>query len=40
MKSWQACGANLLLNIGPDHLGRFPVPAMDILKNLADKINR
>ncbi len=34
------CGANLLLNIGPDHLGRFPAPAMDILKNLADKNNK
>lgn len=34
------CGANLLLNIGPDHLGRFPVPAMDILKNLAYKNNK
>ena len=31
------CGANLLLNIGPDHLGRLPVPAMDVLKALAEK---
>ena len=29
------CGANLLLNIGPDHLGRFPAPAMAVLKKLA-----
>ena len=29
------CGANLLLNIGPDHLGRFPAPAIDVLKELA-----
>ncbi len=28
-------GINYLLNIGPDYLGRFPVPAMDILKELA-----
>lgn len=28
------CGANLLLNIGPDHLGRLPAPAVDILKAL------
>ena len=31
------CGANLLLNIGPDHLGRFPVPAINILKELSSK---
>lgn len=30
----RACGANLLLNIGPDHLGRLPAPAVDILKAL------
>lgn len=28
-------GANYLLNIGPDHLGRFPAPAMQVLKDLA-----
>lgn len=28
-------GANLLLNIGPDGLGRLPAPAMDVLKALA-----
>ncbi|MBQ6824514.1 MAG: alpha-L-fucosidase [Clostridia bacterium] len=27
-------GVNFLLNIGPDHLGRFPAPAIDILKHL------
>jgi hypothetical protein len=27
-------GINLLLNIGPDHLGRFPGPAVNILKNI------
>ena len=39
LEKCRSCGANLLLNIGPDHLGRFPVPAMDILKSLADKAN-
>ena len=32
------CGANLLLNIGPDHLGRFPAPAIDVLKDVGKKI--
>lgn len=32
-----ACGANLLLNIGPDPLGRLPAPAVDILHALGDK---
>lgn len=27
-------GANFLLNIGPDALGRFPAPAIDILNKL------
>lgn len=30
----RACGANLLLNIGPDHLGRLPAPSIQILKAL------
>jgi alpha-L-fucosidase len=30
----RSCGANLLLNIGPDHLGRLPAPAIDVLKNV------
>ena len=29
------CGANLLLNIGPDPLGRLPAPALEILSALA-----
>lgn len=33
----RACGANLLLNIGPDHLGRLPAPALDVLKALSEK---
>ena len=31
-------GANLLLNIGPDHLGRLPAPAVDVLKTLAERV--
>ena len=27
-------GANLLLNIGPDHLGRIPAPTIEILKKI------
>lgn len=30
----RVCGANLLLNIGPDHLGRLPSPAVDIMNAL------
>lgn len=30
-------GINYLLNIGPDHLGRFPAPAMDVLRALSEK---
>ena len=30
-----AKGINYLLNIGPDPLGRFPVPAMNVLKELS-----
>ena len=33
----RSCGANLLLNIGPDHLGRLPAPAVDVLKSLSLK---
>ena len=40
LEKCRGCGANLLLNIGPDHLGRFPVPAIDVLKNLANKTNQ
>ena len=29
-------GANLLLNVGPDHLGRFPAPAVEILKQIGE----
>jgi len=31
-------GANLLLNVGPDHLGRIPAPAIDILREVGKKI--
>ena len=29
-----ACDANFMLNVGPDALGRFPAPCLDILKAL------
>lgn len=29
-------GANMLLNIGPDGLGRLPAPAVDVLKNVGE----
>ena len=35
LEKCRKCGANLLLNIGPDHLGRLPAPAMEVLKALA-----
>ena len=28
-------GANMLLNVGPDALGRFPAPAIEILNSLS-----
>lgn len=31
----EECGVNYLLNIGPDALGRFPAPAIQILNELA-----
>ncbi len=37
LEKCRTCGANLLLNIGPDHLGRFPVPAIEVLKALSNK---
>ena len=30
-------GVNYLLNVGPDHLGRFPKPAIDILREVGKK---
>lgn len=33
-------GANLLLNIGPDHLGRFPVPCSDVLTQMSDMLKK
>ena len=30
-------GVNLLINIGPDHLGRFPSGAVKVLRDLAAK---
>ncbi|MBQ3591288.1 MAG: alpha-L-fucosidase, partial [Clostridia bacterium] len=31
-----AQGVNYLLNIGPDHLGRLPAPAVEILKKVGE----
>ena len=31
-------GVNLLLNVGPDHLGRIPAPSIDILKEVGRRI--
>ena len=33
-------GANMLLNVGPDGLGRFPAPAMDILREVGKKLGK
>lgn len=32
-------GVNLLLNVGPDHLGRIPAPSVEILKEIGKRIN-
>ena len=32
----KSIGANYLLNVGPDHLGRIPAPSVDILREAAD----
>ena len=31
-------GANLLINVGPDHLGRIPAPAVDIFRQVGEKL--
>ena len=36
LEKCRKCGANLLLNIGPDPLGRLPAPALDTLHALQD----
>ena len=33
-------GANLLLNIGPDHLGRIPAPSVEILKQVGKLLKK
>ena len=33
-----ACGVNLLLNGGPDHLGRIPAPSVEILKEIGKRL--
>ena len=37
LEKCQRCGANLLLNIGPDPLGRLPAPALAILREIGQK---
>ncbi len=34
LEKCRVCGANMLLNIGPDHLGRLPAPALEVLRAL------
>ncbi len=34
--SLNARGINYLLNVGPDGLGRFPAPAVDILRRVGE----
>ena len=38
LQKCNGCGANLLLNVGPDFLGRIPAPAVDILRELGRKL--
>ena len=33
-------GVNLLLNVGPDYLGRIPAPSVDILKEIGQKLRQ
>ena len=40
MNKCNKCGANLLLNVGPDGLGRFPAPAIDILREVGTRIKK
>jgi alpha-L-fucosidase len=35
-----ARGANLLLNIGPDHLGRIPAPSLEILQKVGELLKK
>jgi alpha-L-fucosidase len=35
----RSLGINYLLNVGPDHLGRIPAPAQDILREVGSRIN-
>ena len=39
-QSLNARGINYLLNVGPDHLGRFPAPAIDILRQVGDNAKK
>lgn len=33
-------GVNYLLNVGPDHLGRIPLPAQEILREVGKRLNK
>ena len=37
LQKCNAFGANLLLNVGPDHLGRIPGPAVEILREVGKR---
>lgn len=37
-KQLNSKGVNMLLNVGPDHLGRFPGPAVKVLKEMGEMI--
>jgi hypothetical protein len=37
LKKCNTFGANLLLNVGPDHLGRIPAPAVEILREVGKR---
>jgi len=40
MEKCNNCGANLLLNVGPDHLGRIPAPAVEILREVGKRLGK
>ncbi|MBQ7444959.1 MAG: alpha-L-fucosidase [Clostridia bacterium] len=39
LRHLRSVGANYLLNVGPDHLGRIPGPSVDILREVGRRIN-
>ena len=40
MEKCNNCGSNLLLNVGPDHLGRIPAPAAEILREVGKRLGK